>query len=127
MIDFYALSLCLNTAICIIKVTLYSSINTFIAISKDKTKLNNEIQRRPYPFLSNFLYSFYSRSHKRFGWLNDYLKENDYKPFKLNYIDEVRWVASHRSAVKKIYDHLPELIGHLTEIVNNREPTHQNH
>ena len=72
---------------------------------------------------SNFLYSFYSRSHKRFGWLNDYLKENDYKPFKLNYIDEVRWVASHRSAVKKIYDHLPELIGHLTEIVNNREPT----
>ena len=44
---------------------------------------------------ANILYSFFSRSHKRFGDLQDYLSEHELNEFNLHYIKKTRWVASH--------------------------------
>ena len=69
---------------------------------------------------ANILYSFFSRSHKRFGDFQNYLSEHELNEFNLHYIKKTRWVASHRRAMEKIFENLPEIIGYLEEVVQRR-------
>ena len=64
----------------------------------------------------NKIYSFYKRSGKTFGSMNDFLDNEELRHFSLNYIHKIRWVSSHHRATKKVYDHLPEIVRHLTTI-----------
>ena len=69
---------------------------------------------------ANKLHAFYGMAaKKRYGSLVEFLKTNDIKEFAISKIYKVRWVDSHREVIKKIYDHLPEIIGHLKEIIEN--------
>ena len=49
-----------------------------------------------------------------------YLSEHELNEFNLHYIKKVRLVASHRRAMKKIFDNLPEIVGYLEEVVQRR-------
>merc|ERR1712165_426216 len=75
----------------------------------------------------NNLYNFYKRSGKTFSALEEYLDEINLDHFRLNYIHKIRWVASHYRAVKKVFDHLQEIVLHLRNIKDGtdsiRHPT----
>ena len=69
--------------------------------------------------MANKLFTYFSKSHTRFAEMHEFLNDNDLQQFRLSYIDKIRWVAHHRRAVKQIYDHLPEIVGYLEEVLNN--------
>ena len=52
---------------------------------------------------ANSLYTFYSQSHKRTNFLKDFLNEEEVPRFSLKRIFDTRWVATHYSAMLKIY------------------------
>lgn len=70
----------------------------------------------------NRIYNFYKKSGKTFGSMNDFLDRGQLSHFSLNYIHKIRWVSSHHRAVKKLFDHLPEIVQHLTSIKHKTDP-----
>ena len=74
----------------------------------------------------NDLYSFYKNSGKTFGSMEEFLSDEELSHFSLNYIHKIRWVSSHHRAVKKVFDHLPEIVRHLTIISSKNDRINHN-
>ena len=55
------------------------------------------------------------------GDLVDFAEDHESKVVMFNYIYQVRWVTATKTAMEKIIHNFPEMIGHFTRVMNDKE------
>jgi len=64
----------------------------------------------------NELYTFYSRSAKKTGSLRNTATALDVQFYRLNYIHNIRWIASEHRALKRVWSNWETLVTNLGDI-----------